>query len=496
MDANDNTLWSRRPWRHAPAECVDAPPGMLGNGEGHLLYYLARDHYRGSGAIVDAGAFLGRSAWFLARGLEANPNVPRTATPRIHSFDLFIVNDEPTRRHIEAQLAVTLPYKASMRHLFDAATQPIAHLLQVHEGDFREAVWRDPIEILFVDVAKMPSLHQHMVEEFFPHLVPGHSIVVQQDYHHAHLPYIHAAMEYLRDYFELVEPKIDDSAVFLNTRPIPPELLRYAARIHEAPFAERLALMDAAIARLPAGTRRYVQLARATMLGNAGDVDAMAETLASGDAEATAVGRDDYWAAAHTEIAFTLSWLQIGQGRADEVLRQLDALPEWARYHPEAVLLADYARRQQTRRAQPGFPHPTGLADAAERLRHLLDPQLAAVDATNAVNIAMALVAAHFRPSERAGAPSAGPLVHTSSATFDAELLAFELFHRAFEAPEAQVTLAGLRARLDLVRSALRSERGPEFAAFFGGIPLARTHAYLATASDEQFAPVVAWLTS
>lgn len=288
-----------------------SPWGFLGKNEGLYLYYLARDHYRGDGVIVDAGSFLGRSAWFLGSGLAANRRLGRPPASRIHCFDNFIVNDEFTREAIQREFGQDLPLGASIRPLFDSATRSVAAWLAVHEGDFQTCSWEPrPIEILFVDIAKSESLHQRLVELMFPCLIPGQSVVVQQDYHHPWLPYVHTSMEYLHEYFELVEPRVDDSAAFLLRRPIPGEALRSAARVHELPFAEQLALMDHAIARLPEGSRRHVELARARLLGQGRGHDAMRAALDEIDTRYPSVDGDERWGAYREQMSSVMAALR------------------------------------------------------------------------------------------------------------------------------------------------------------------------------------------
>lgn len=293
-----------------------SPWGFLGKNEGLYLYYLARDHYRGEGVIVDAGSFLGRSAWFLGTGLAANRTIDRAHAPRIHCFDNFLVNDEFTREAIRTELGHDLPIGSSVRHLFNEATRRVADSLEVHQGDFHQCSWEPrPIEILFVDIAKSESLHQRLVELMFPCLIPGWSVVVQQDYHHPWLPYVHTSMECLHEYFELVEPKVDDSAAFLLRRPIPGEALRVAARVHELPFDEQLALMDRAVDRLPEGSRRHVELARAHLLGQGRGHDAMRAALDDIDTRYPFVDGDDRWSAYRGQMSVVMDALRRDQRR-------------------------------------------------------------------------------------------------------------------------------------------------------------------------------------
>lgn len=256
-----HVLFQKHPWFHEPAALPNEPAGMLGRHEAMLFYYLAKEAYSGHGTIVDAGSFLGKSAFFFAQGLRANPGFD-AARHRVHCFDNFLVNDELTIEFIRNHLRETLSIGESTRAIFERQAAPVRELLEVHAGDFHTVPWtRQPIEILMVDIAKTESLGKRVVEVFFPDLVPGLSIVVHQDYHHPWLPHIHVVMEYLAGHFQLLAPRVDDSAAFLLTTPIPPAVLQRAI-VYDFTHDEQLALMDRAIQRLPAGDRHFVEFAR------------------------------------------------------------------------------------------------------------------------------------------------------------------------------------------------------------------------------------------
>ena len=59
-------------------EFLSFPKAMLSFAERATLFQLAKYCYRGRGEIVDAGAFLGGSAFSLGRGLLENPAVSAT----------------------------------------------------------------------------------------------------------------------------------------------------------------------------------------------------------------------------------------------------------------------------------------------------------------------------------------------------------------------------------------------------------------------------------
>lgn len=363
MSTDWHPLFQTRPWRRPMAALDGAPWGFLGRREGHLLYALARDYASGEGVLVDAGAFLGCSAWYFAQGLARNAALVSGPRPLIHCFDNFIVNEPVTTDAVERQFGERLVEGASTRHLFDRQTRDIAPWLHVHHGDFHTYAWTPaPIEILLVDIAKAPSLNRRVIEVFFPHLVPARSVVVHQDYHHPWLPHIHVAMEVLHDYFALVEAKVDDSAVFLLTAPVPPEALAAAARAHELPFDEQLALMDRALTRLPADATRHVELARAKLLADGRGYEALRDALGAIDARyPESDPGDPLWAsnrrgihdlAARLRLDLVRAWRLLQEGKHEEALAIADAIPESdPRAGDARVLRAQYLRQAGQREA-------------------------------------------------------------------------------------------------------------------------------------------------
>jgi hypothetical protein len=92
------------------------------------------------------------------------------------------------------------------RPLFDRNTAPYADLVEVHAGDVRSWPWKSgPVEILFVDIAKHWTVCDWVTWQYFPSLIPGKSVVIQQDclYHHW-VGWLHVTMEFYADYFEYV----------------------------------------------------------------------------------------------------------------------------------------------------------------------------------------------------------------------------------------------------------------------------------------------------
>jgi len=103
--------------------------------------------------------------------------------------------------------------------------------------------------------------------QFFPHLIPGRSLVVQQDYlYHHWVAWLHVTMELYADYFEYVCDTEVNSAVFLNTKPIPESVLRRHS-VESLSVDERCVLMDRAAARFEGRKRDLLVSAKAHFLG-------------------------------------------------------------------------------------------------------------------------------------------------------------------------------------------------------------------------------------
>jgi hypothetical protein len=133
-----------------------------------------------------------------------------------------------------------------------------AGLIEVHPGDIRQYPWRGgPIEILFIDCAKHPTVCDFVTKNFFAALIPGHSIVIQQDYlYHTWTGWLQVTMEYYSDYFRILTDTTFNSVAFLYTRKIPDDQLR-GDTIASLSVDEQCRLMDRAGARF-SGNRKSI----------------------------------------------------------------------------------------------------------------------------------------------------------------------------------------------------------------------------------------------
>lgn len=242
-----------------------------------MARYLARS-YRGVGAVVELGSWLGATSLAITRGLEAN----RRATAqgrRVHVFDRFTYQDAG---HLVPGTVLAPGYRegASFRSTYDERTAGVAHRLVIHEGDVERASWpaTEPIEVLFNDLSKTWSTWRAVRSTFYGSLVAS-SVVIEQDWGHACTPWLHLAHHRLRPYLEPIGQLPESGAVaFRVHRPLPPELLGddsladYPPQEVEAAFAWAESLVDER-------TRPNVRGAKIMLQALHGDLEVGVEAL-------------------------------------------------------------------------------------------------------------------------------------------------------------------------------------------------------------------------
>lgn len=270
----DDDLFTRRPWRGVARELPGMPRGMLRREEAHLLYHLARDLYRGYGEIVDAGAFLGASSYCLAKGLSENARMT-SKSGRLHAFDLFGLWREEGETYefmsqeLRAAFDVDLGDDQSSLPVYFRNLGDLGPLVRVHPGDITRRPWPGrPIEILFIDICKTLDVWRHVLATFYPSLIPGVSVVVQQDWHHPLLPFIHVVHEHLSGYFDLAERRADGSAAFVLRERIPDRALEQAIAYDFTP-ADQIRLFDLTLERF-AGDDYEIRLAKVVLMSRLG----------------------------------------------------------------------------------------------------------------------------------------------------------------------------------------------------------------------------------
>lgn len=182
----------------------------------------ARECFSGAGRMVDLGCWFGATTFSLARGLARNRRVKTNR--RIDAFDLFIW----TKWMQLAADPIRMPVKYRDGESFYPEVQellePYHDLVHLHQQDLMDyEPEKEPVEFLFIDAFKTWALAGKIVTDFFPLLIPGVSVIVQQDFmfHQPVAATSHLLMWRLRDYFEwLHQIPRSGSVVFLCKRQI------------------------------------------------------------------------------------------------------------------------------------------------------------------------------------------------------------------------------------------------------------------------------------
>ena len=235
-------------------------PSMMSMLEKRVLFNLARDRYTGDGLIIDAGIFLGASTVCFGEGIRKNTRA-REITARwgkpVISFERGIINPGMPAFFARNNVTGMGEPGESFVPAVEANIAPVRDLVDLRIGDIMETGKGidDPIEILFLDVLKLPEISRFIIRNMFPRLIPGVSIVVQQDYFYERLPFIKTDQEFFGDYFTFIG-EVCSTALFLCKRAIPAEAIDRLEAGLAAADQERLAAV--AMQRSADPARRFM----------------------------------------------------------------------------------------------------------------------------------------------------------------------------------------------------------------------------------------------
>ena len=281
------------PWYHSDYRLPASVPSLLTEPEVAMLEYICRCQFSGAGAIVDVGSFLGGSTVAIVDGLRQNPCFD-PQKHRVQSYDLFQLL-HPLRAY--GAWADQLGEGYSFLKDFERNLGDRLRWVDVHAGDLLQEIWKKgPIEIAFIDVAKTPELNSHVIRQFFPSLIPGKSLLIQQDLQYPGYPWLAVCMYVLRDYFSVVDTLPCNSVVYRLEKAIPQEMLEQADYLRME--RERIRILHReALLELPTRTKSILALDEVAWLQKEGKsedaINLLDDTLAKAkeDAESYAVIR-------------------------------------------------------------------------------------------------------------------------------------------------------------------------------------------------------------
>lgn len=271
---------------NANEQAIITTPTMLTPQEQMLLYLLAKEYYSGEGAIFDAGICLGGCTESFARGLAARDTLP-PISPIIHAYELGIADEDYVTQFI-------FNAYGEERHKGDSFVDiiqknidgmPCRDVIQFFPGDILLKPYPETIEIMFLDVCKLQNINFKM-QKLFARLIPGKSIVLQQDYVHAWHPYIHTTMGYLADYFEPIGPTWYSTFPFILKKSIPESVLSIDVYA-EKPVSELEKYIERYYSYFDPVRRGHLETTRAFLLYEKGEYGRCYEILKSLNGVAT-----------------------------------------------------------------------------------------------------------------------------------------------------------------------------------------------------------------
>ena len=138
----------------------------------------------------------------------------------------------------------------------------------------------EPIEILFLDILKTQAIGDFAARHFFTRLLPGVSIVVEQDYFSAEAPWLSCLYEHFAAHLEYLG-EIQSSAVFRCVTSIPAAAAEAFVR-EKPPAVEQIRNAEQAMARTTDPNRRFMlALAKLQVVAKVAGADAARAYLAT-----------------------------------------------------------------------------------------------------------------------------------------------------------------------------------------------------------------------
>jgi hypothetical protein len=167
----------------------------------------------------------------LASGLQSGT---------VHSFDMFRAGPG---QWFDGLRKYGLQPNDSFEDRYRENVKPYLDRITIHSGDLLAHRWNgEPVEVLFLDICKTPALHDYCAATWFPRLIPGRSILIQQDYGWRYFEWGNVMMEHYKRYFQILDDVPTTTRAYLCIKPIT-ECPTYGS----IPDRDKLLMMDDAL---------------------------------------------------------------------------------------------------------------------------------------------------------------------------------------------------------------------------------------------------------
>jgi hypothetical protein len=246
---------------HFPSEIFT----MISAEEKQYLYWLARTVWQGKGLVVEIGPWLGGSTWCLAAGMHDSGY---RADKRLVVYDNFIWRDFMSERapidispgdcfqahfmkNISRYESIVDAYKRTLPDEIiysDKDAQSKRYVEDENVEVFSEVAGSAPVELLFVDGAKSWLGLRHLLVSVSDRLIPGHSLLVCQDFKYWGTYWVPLMLTFLGKYLQPVHNVMTATTVaFRLTNGITQnDLVALASHIADVPTEDALAAIDEA----------------------------------------------------------------------------------------------------------------------------------------------------------------------------------------------------------------------------------------------------------
>lgn len=191
-------------------------PTMLVDRELNYLQWLA-SKTTGKGRIIELGGFLGGSTSALVAGCRLShpaKGTDRDTQQNILTYDAFRTIDDHSTNYTSLLALYGLKPNQSFRDRYERFNHRWLDRLTIREGWLPENATpaqereiypeQEPVELLFIDVAKKWDIHRTVLRTFARHLLPG-AMVIQQDFFDLQTPWIPLHMWQMRDVLKPID---------------------------------------------------------------------------------------------------------------------------------------------------------------------------------------------------------------------------------------------------------------------------------------------------
>ncbi len=195
--------------------------GMTTLEEQNWCREYTKSRFKGNGALVELGSFIGSLTLPMADGLKKAIQSGRlgAASAKIHVYDLFYWHRSMIPVVEDTPLSSILKEGDWFHEVYKANTAHVEELLEVTWGDLGKETWNgSEIEFLLLDCLKYDEITNNVIQSFFPATRPGMSSIAHQDYFHFYEWWTHLITFEQRDFLKIKEAVPDSGMLILDVQ--------------------------------------------------------------------------------------------------------------------------------------------------------------------------------------------------------------------------------------------------------------------------------------